>query len=187
MNATGWILGIAWTFDHVTELVGAVLAGFAAIGGGLAARYARAGNRRAEATWSAQIRPGVTFVAQTRTPDQPYMVVTITNAGGAVRPGFLAVSDQWSVLAGRYNVPEHTLSYEIRLPVVRVFSQHRETFSVLFHIARDISGSWWDAARGIPLTEAVPDPGEPDEFQSWCSDHWHRQLATLTGTEGADL
>lgn len=55
--------------------------------------------------------------------------------------------------------------------MVRVFTAPRDTFTVLLHIARDVSGAWWDAGRGIPFTESVPDPRTP-EFDEWCTNAW---------------
>jgi hypothetical protein len=183
-------IALAWTFDHVMELAGVVLAGIAAAAGIVAAGYSWVTNRDMTANWKSEITPAISWTPEFRDSNTAFMKIRIHNAGGAARAAFIAFADEHGVVANRYTVPAHCPDAVLHLPAVRVFNKMRgihHRLDLLLHIARDASGNWWDAGRGVLLTEDVPDAREPDVFDKWCSDLWHDRLAILPDTDGPDL
>lgn len=116
MTAASFVVGLVWTFDHITELVGAILAGLAAVGGVAAAIYSRSGNRNATANWSAQIRPGITFVAPPREREQHHALVRINNSGGPFDLASLrsAIATEFVLAAIRCQNTRSTMRFDCR-------------------------------------------------------------------------
>jgi hypothetical protein len=176
-------LALVWTYDHILELLVLIVGVIAAGGGIVAAIYAFKGNAntvdaaRAETDrWRAGIRPAPNLNFQS----VHQWAVGISNAGGAIQPGYLVVVNGPTLYHLKYSLGAHTdTKGMIAMTVLtQLPDEHRTAVGdrrPVLHIARDVEGYWWDILGGAKLSEVVPDSSGPD-FMTWCESQWKAAL-----------
>lgn len=169
--------GIDWGL--VLTAIGAV-AGIVAAMAGIAAAYyawrafgsAEQSSVDATARRERDVQPRPNAGIEQRPPEPAdTLAVSLSNAGGAVAPGFILVHVDNTLYGGRYTLPEHAMA------LTYYFSKRGEgnflptARDILIHIAKDIDGQWWDALAGAKLTDAPPEPLSSTEFGQWLIPH----------------
>lgn len=167
------MLAFVWTYDHILELIGVLIGTVAAGGGVIAAVFSVRGNHISHelATdearrWSLEIRPGLNINLLDLDVRQGFLRASISNAGGAARPGAVIACDNGVAFGEVIQVGAHAAPQEFHLPQRYGFPLP-DGRRVLLLVARDVEGSWWDIRADKKIEETVPDYSKP-EFNEWC-------------------
>ena len=159
----------------------AAAAVYAAVFSHLGYRTAKESAEASDARRRRDVEPRVSLRAIFGPRNASEVTVRASNAGGAVKAGYIIVAAYESVYTGDFTLQEHVTG--VTMTVQRAGGVPTPLpGGIPLAIGQDVDGKWWDLQLQVPLADGgPPQPFLGSEFAAWAAERTGLPLGSGEG------